>query len=211
MRLSGIDQHINDEPCAKQRALLGVSSNRYSSVSRGVQSAVPIFLGSPLVPTGGRRCVYMYSVLQCTTRMCVAAHTWWHVYTAVLNLVLLFVWLQLYRRCILIVLEYKLTFGDSDAANSAPRPVGAWRSRIRSENEPKTHGYTRVLLLLTTAVVWKADLYCWPGRDNLLVYNYNFFKYTTIDSMYIWKFFVSLTTHMFSGTQPLQSICILVY
>ena len=75
MRLSGIDQHINDEPCAKQRALLGVSSNRYSSVSRGVQSAVPIFLGSPLVPTGGRRCVYMYSVLQCTTpHVCGCAH-----------------------------------------------------------------------------------------------------------------------------------------
>jgi len=131
MRLSRIDQHINDEPCAKQRALLGVSSNRYSSVSRGVQSAVPIFIGSPLVPTGGRRCVYMYSVLnlvlQCTAvqRACVRLCT--HVYTTVLNLVLLFVWLlvQLYRRYILIVLEYKLTFGDSDATNSAPRPVGA--------------------------------------------------------------------------------------
>jgi hypothetical protein len=75
MRLSRIDQHINDEPCAKRRALLDVSSNRYSSVSRGVQSAVPIFIGSPLVTTGGRRCVYMYSVLvlQCTAvqRACV--------------------------------------------------------------------------------------------------------------------------------------------
>ena len=77
MRLSGIDQHINDEPCAKQRALLGVSSNRYSSVSRGVQSAVPIFIGSPLVPTGGRRCVYIVHVL-CTavynTHVCGCAH-----------------------------------------------------------------------------------------------------------------------------------------
>jgi len=86
MRLSRIDQHIKDEPCAKQRALLGVSSNRYSSVSRGVQSAVPIFIGSPLVPTGGRRCVYMYSVLNlvlqcvhsCTTRMCAAVYTCVH-------------------------------------------------------------------------------------------------------------------------------------
>ena len=39
MRLSRIDQHIKDEPCAKQRALLGVSSSRFSSVSRGVRSA----------------------------------------------------------------------------------------------------------------------------------------------------------------------------
>jgi hypothetical protein len=31
MRLSRIDQHIKDEPCAKQRALLGVSSSRFSS------------------------------------------------------------------------------------------------------------------------------------------------------------------------------------
>ena len=34
MRLSRIDQHIKDEPCAKQRALLGVFSSRFSSVSR---------------------------------------------------------------------------------------------------------------------------------------------------------------------------------
>ena len=34
MRLSRIDQHIKDEPCAKQRALLGVSSSRSSSVSQ---------------------------------------------------------------------------------------------------------------------------------------------------------------------------------
>jgi hypothetical protein len=36
---SRIDQHIKDEPCANQRALLGVSSSRFSSVSRGVRSA----------------------------------------------------------------------------------------------------------------------------------------------------------------------------
>jgi hypothetical protein len=48
-RLSRIDQHIKDEPCAKQRALLGVFSSRSSSVSRGVRSAFPIFIGSPLV------------------------------------------------------------------------------------------------------------------------------------------------------------------
>jgi hypothetical protein len=47
MRLSRIDQHINDEPCAKQRALLGVFSSRPSSVSRGVRSAAPIFFFSP--------------------------------------------------------------------------------------------------------------------------------------------------------------------
>ena len=49
MRLSRIDQHIKDEPCAKQRALLGVFSSRFSSVSRGVRSAVPIFSSLPLV------------------------------------------------------------------------------------------------------------------------------------------------------------------
>jgi hypothetical protein len=37
MRLSRIDQHIEDEPCARQRALLGVFSSRFSSVSRGVR------------------------------------------------------------------------------------------------------------------------------------------------------------------------------
>ena len=31
MRLSTIDQHFKDEPCAKQRALLGIFSSRYSS------------------------------------------------------------------------------------------------------------------------------------------------------------------------------------
>jgi hypothetical protein len=49
MRLSRIDQHIKDEPCAKQRALLGVFASRFSSVSRGVRSAVPIFTFLPLV------------------------------------------------------------------------------------------------------------------------------------------------------------------
>jgi hypothetical protein len=49
MRLPRIGQHIKDEPCAKQRALLGVSSSRYSSVSRGVRSAAPIFFSLPLV------------------------------------------------------------------------------------------------------------------------------------------------------------------
>jgi hypothetical protein len=47
-RLSRIDQHIKDEPCAKQRALLGVFSSRFSSVSRGVRSAAPIFSCLPL-------------------------------------------------------------------------------------------------------------------------------------------------------------------
>jgi hypothetical protein len=49
MRLSRIDQHIKDEPCAKQRAILGVSSRRFSSVSRGVRSAFPVFFFLPLV------------------------------------------------------------------------------------------------------------------------------------------------------------------
>jgi hypothetical protein len=52
MRLSRIGQHIKDEPCAKQRALLGVFSSRCSSISRGVRSAGPIFTFSPLVPFG---------------------------------------------------------------------------------------------------------------------------------------------------------------
>jgi hypothetical protein len=49
MRLSKIDQHIKDEPRAKQRALLGVSSSRCSSVSRGVRSSWSIFTNTPLV------------------------------------------------------------------------------------------------------------------------------------------------------------------
>jgi hypothetical protein len=49
MGLFRIDQHIKDEPCAKQRALLGIFSSRSSSVSRGVQSVVSIFTVSPLV------------------------------------------------------------------------------------------------------------------------------------------------------------------
>ena len=44
MRLSRIDQYIKEEPCAKQRVLLGVSSSRFSSVSRGVRYAFQIFL-----------------------------------------------------------------------------------------------------------------------------------------------------------------------
>jgi hypothetical protein len=39
MILSRIDQHIEEKPFAKQRALLGVFSSRFSSVSRGVRSA----------------------------------------------------------------------------------------------------------------------------------------------------------------------------
>jgi hypothetical protein len=49
MRLSRIDQHIKDEPCAKQRALLGVSSSRFSSVSRENRSTYPIWICLPLV------------------------------------------------------------------------------------------------------------------------------------------------------------------
>ena len=49
MILSRIGQHIKDEPCAKHRALLGVLSSRFSSVSRGVRSAAPILIRSPLV------------------------------------------------------------------------------------------------------------------------------------------------------------------
>ena len=52
MRLSRIDQHIKDEPCAKQRALLGVYSSRYSSVSRDIRSTYPIWIRTPLVESG---------------------------------------------------------------------------------------------------------------------------------------------------------------
>jgi hypothetical protein len=48
MRLSRIDQHIKDEPYAQQRALLGVFSSRFSSVSQGIRFAVSIFTVSPL-------------------------------------------------------------------------------------------------------------------------------------------------------------------
>jgi hypothetical protein len=43
MKLSRIGQHIKDEPCAKQRALLDVFSSRYSSVSRGHQIWCSLF------------------------------------------------------------------------------------------------------------------------------------------------------------------------
>jgi hypothetical protein len=49
MRLSRIGQHIKDEPCAKQRALLGVSSSRSSSISRGHQILCSLFRCLPLV------------------------------------------------------------------------------------------------------------------------------------------------------------------
>jgi hypothetical protein len=49
MRLSRIDQHIKDEPCATQRALLDVPSSRSLSVSRGVRSAGSICSSSPLL------------------------------------------------------------------------------------------------------------------------------------------------------------------
>jgi hypothetical protein len=54
MRLSRIDQHIKDEPCAKQRALLGVCSRRFSRVSHfsaflEVSELRPQFFCSPLV------------------------------------------------------------------------------------------------------------------------------------------------------------------
>jgi hypothetical protein len=56
MRLSRIGQHIKDhvkdEPCAEQRALLGVFSSRSSSISRGMRSAGSIFSSSPLVHVG---------------------------------------------------------------------------------------------------------------------------------------------------------------
>ena len=49
MRLSRIDQRIKVEHCAKQRALLGVFSSRYSSVSRDIRSTYPIWIFLPLV------------------------------------------------------------------------------------------------------------------------------------------------------------------
>ena len=49
MRLSRIGQHIKDEPCAKQRALLCVLSSRLSSVSLDIRSTYPIWNKTPLV------------------------------------------------------------------------------------------------------------------------------------------------------------------
>jgi hypothetical protein len=49
LRLSRIGQHIKAEPCAKQRALLGMFSSRYSSVSRGNQILLSILNTTPLV------------------------------------------------------------------------------------------------------------------------------------------------------------------
>jgi hypothetical protein len=46
---STIDQNIKDEPCAKHRALLGIFSSRYSSVSRGNQILLSILNTTPLV------------------------------------------------------------------------------------------------------------------------------------------------------------------
>ena len=46
---STIDQNIKDEPCAKHRALLGIFSSRYSSVSRGNQILLSIINTTPLV------------------------------------------------------------------------------------------------------------------------------------------------------------------
>jgi hypothetical protein len=51
MRLSRINRHIKDKHCAKQRALLGVLSSRFSSVSRDIRSTYPFWIGSPLVHT----------------------------------------------------------------------------------------------------------------------------------------------------------------
>ena len=55
MRLSRIDHHIKDEPCAKQRALLSVFSSRVSSVSRDIRSTYPFWVSSPLVSSLGHR------------------------------------------------------------------------------------------------------------------------------------------------------------
>jgi hypothetical protein len=85
MRLSKIGQHIQDEPCAKQQALLGVFSSRSSSVSRGVRSAGQFFF-SPLVymfaRVRARACAYVRAcarvhVRACVrVRMCVGACVW---------------------------------------------------------------------------------------------------------------------------------------
>ena len=62
IRLSRIGQHIKDEPCAKQRALLSVFSSRYSSVSRGVRSVAPIFIF-----IGSLFSVYIWMLVQKST------------------------------------------------------------------------------------------------------------------------------------------------
>jgi hypothetical protein len=53
MRLSRIGHNIKDEPYAKQRALLGVFSSRYSSVSRDIRSVGPFWIVLPLVRRDG--------------------------------------------------------------------------------------------------------------------------------------------------------------
>jgi hypothetical protein len=63
MTLSRVDQHIQDEPCAKRRALLSVFSSRYSSVFRDVRSACSIFTVSPLVQLYQRVLSYPGTVL----------------------------------------------------------------------------------------------------------------------------------------------------
>jgi len=63
IRLFRIDQHIKDEPCAKQRALLGVFSSRSSSVSRDVRSAAPIWIVTPLVGTAVAQLCTLIAVL----------------------------------------------------------------------------------------------------------------------------------------------------
>jgi hypothetical protein len=51
MRLSRIDPHIRDEPCAKRRALLGIFSSRYSSRFSKFPISWSIFFFLPLVYT----------------------------------------------------------------------------------------------------------------------------------------------------------------
>ena len=72
MRLARIVQHIKDEPCAQHRALLGVSSSRSSSVSRGVRSAGPIWIGSPLVAMHSSN--LLFKILPYSTRVLVPGY-----------------------------------------------------------------------------------------------------------------------------------------
>ena len=67
MRLSRIDQHIKEEPCAKQRALLGVFSSRYSSRFSRCPICWSIFTNTPLVLQ------YLYQY--CNTCTSVPDHT----------------------------------------------------------------------------------------------------------------------------------------
>jgi hypothetical protein len=69
MRLSRIDQHIKDEPFAKQRALLGIVSIRYSSRFSRCPICWSFFTISPLVLESSYGDLFMFMDLFCYGRL----------------------------------------------------------------------------------------------------------------------------------------------